>query len=218
MEDYVKKCIENAKNNISKLPDDLLEMEGMCGNKTRHFYNNLLDHFPWGEARYLEIGTWMGTSLCSAMYGNKANVVCIDNFSQFSGPKAQFMANLEKYKGENNVTFVEEDAWKVNVEETFKEKIDVYLYDGGHEYDDQYKALVHYHACLQDTFVFVVDDWNWKPTRDGTFDAIRDLGLDVLFKHEIRLTNDDTHTPPWVNGRQTWHNGIGIFILKKKST
>lgn len=215
MEEYVKKCIQNAENNISKLPVDLLVMEGMCGNKTRHFYNNLLEHCP-EDARYLEIGTWMGTSLCSAMYGNKANIICIDNFSQFSGPKTQFLQNLEKYKGENEVTFIEEDSWKVDVASTFKEKINVYLYDGGHEYEDQYKALVHYRECLDETFVFVVDDWNWKPTRDGTFDAIRDLELDIIFKHEIRLTDDDTHTPPWGNGRLTWHNGIGIFVLSKK--
>lgn len=213
MEEYVKKCIENAENLVSKLPDEIISMEGMCGNKTRHFYNNLLEHCP-GGARYLEIGTWMGTSLCSAMYGNKSNIICIDNFCQFSGPKEQFLQNLEKYKGENNVTFIEENCW--SVDPIFKEKINVYLYDGGHEYIDHYRALVHYYRCLDDTFVFVVDDWNWKPTRDGTFDSIRDLGLDVIFKHEIRLTDDDTHTPPWGNGRQTWHNGIGVFILSKK--
>lgn len=214
MDIYVQKCIENAENNISKLPPEILGMEGMCGNKTRHFYNNLIEHCP-GGARYLEIGTWMGTSLCSAMYGNKANVVCIDNFSEFSGPKTQFLENVEKYKGENNLLFVEQNSWDVDVTATFKEKINVYLYDGGHTYMDQYKALVHYYRCLDDTFVFVVDDWNWKPTRDGTLDSIRDLGLDVIFKHEIRLTDDDTHTPLWSNGRQTWHNGIGIFVLSK---
>jgi hypothetical protein len=186
----------------------------MCGNKTRHFYNNLLEHCP-GGARYLEIGTWMGTSLCSAMYGNSSNVVCIDNFCQFSGPKEQFLENLKKYIGINKVTFIEEDAWNVDVDSTFQEKVNVYVYDGGHEYTDHYKALTHYYTCLDEEFVFVVDDWNWKPTRDGTFDSIRDLGLVVKFKHEIRLTDDDSHTPPWGNGRQTWHNGIGIFILSK---
>jgi hypothetical protein len=215
MEDFVKKCIENAENSISKLPDEILDMEGMCGNKTRHFYNNLLN---MEDARYLEIGTWMGTSLCSAMYGNKANIVCIDNFSQFSGPKEKFLENLVKYSGENKVTFIEENAWNVDVHATFREKINVYVYDGGHEYTDHYNALTHYHPCLDDEFIFVVDDWNWKPTRDGTFDSIKDLGLVVKFKHEIRLTDDDSHTPPWGGGRQTWHNGIGIFILTSAGT
>ena len=37
----------------------------MTGIKTRHFYNNILNT---DDARYLEIGAWKGSSICSAMY------------------------------------------------------------------------------------------------------------------------------------------------------
>ena len=37
----------------------------------------------------------------------------------------------------------------------------VYLYDGGHDRQEQRRALTHYAAAMQDPFVYVVDDWNW---------------------------------------------------------
>ena len=61
---HVNKSFENAENNVSKLSSEILSLDGMTGNKTRHFYNNILNI---DDARYLEIGTWKGSSLCSAM-------------------------------------------------------------------------------------------------------------------------------------------------------
>ena len=90
----IETSFQNAKNNISKITNDIVVMEGMSGTKTRHFYNNLLNT---EDARYLEIGTWKGSSVCSAMCKNKATVVCIDNWSEFGGPKNEFLLNFEKF-------------------------------------------------------------------------------------------------------------------------
>ena len=43
------------------------------------------------EARYLEIGTWKGSSICSAMCNNKMTCVAIDNRSEFGGTKKEFL-------------------------------------------------------------------------------------------------------------------------------
>jgi len=86
-EEIVNKAFENAEINVSKITNDIISIDGMSGTKTRHFYNNLLN---FEDARYLEIGTWKGSSVCSAMYKNNAKVVCIDNWSEFNGPKNYF--------------------------------------------------------------------------------------------------------------------------------
>lgn len=205
----VENAFSNANNGISKINQDIINMDGMTGLKTRHFYNNLLNN---PDARYLEIGTWKGSSVCSAMYGNKAKVVCIDNWSEFQGPKQEFLQNFEKFKGENDATFIESDCFKVDVARL--PRFNIYLYDGNHEQDKQYKALSHFYKCLDDTFIFIVDDWNWKKVRDGTASAIRDLKLKVLYQKEIRMTWDDTHTEQ-VLGARTWWNGIYVAILQK---
>jgi hypothetical protein len=205
----IKKAFENAENNISKITNDIINIEGMSGTMTRHFYNNLLDI---EDARYLEIGTWKGSSVCSAMFKNKAKVVCIDNWSEFGGPKSEFLVNFEKFKGENEATFIENDCYKVDV--SLLPKFNIYMYDGNHTNESHYKALLHYYNCLDDIFIFIVDDWNWKDVRDGTNNAIQKLNLKVLYEKEIRLTWDNSHTPH-KQARDTWWNGIYVVILQK---
>ena len=215
METYktlIENAFQNAENNISKITNYIINMEGMSGTKTRHFYNNLLNT---EDARYLEIGTWKGSSVCSAMCGNKAKVVCIDNWSEFGGPKTEFLSNFEKFKGENEATFIESDCFRVNV--STLPKFNIYMYDGNHTNESHFKALLHYYNCLDDVFIFIVDDWNWKDVRDGTRNSIQKLNLKVLYEKEIRLTWDNSVTPqPELS--KTWWNGIYVAILQKEST
>jgi hypothetical protein len=205
----VETSFQNAENNISKITNDIINMEGMSGTKTRHFYNNLLNT---EDARYLEIGTWKGSSVCSAMCGNKAKVNCIDNWSEFGGPKTEFLVNFEKFKGENEANFIENDCYNVDV--STLPKFNIYMYDGNHTQDSHYKALLHYYNCLDDVFIFIVDDWNWKDVRDGTINSIQKLNLKVLYEKEIRCTWDNSVTPePELSNN--WWNGIYIAILQK---
>lgn len=210
---HIKHCFNNAENNISKLPDEILYMQGMTGRMTRHFYNNLLN-MP--NVKYLEIGTWKGSSVCSAMYGNNADITCIDNWSEiFFGSenvKDDFLANINKYKGDNNVNYIEEDSFQVDISKL--PKYNIYLYDGDHSYDAHYKALTHYYDCMDDTFIFIVDDWNWKQVRDGTENAIKDLNLSVLYEKDIRLETEKPSTESELCN-QTWWNGIYVALLQK---
>lgn len=199
---HVESALRDAEINSSMISSDIINMEGMTGTKTRHFYNNLL-RIP--DARYLEIGSWKGSSVCSAMYKNNATVVCIDNWCTFGGPKQEFMENLNKYKGNNNVTFIEQDCFKVDV--SALPKFNLYMFDGEHTYDDQYKALTHYYNCLDDIFIFVVDDWNYPHVRTGTRDAISSLNLKNLYEKEIFTA---------YNGVQDgWWNGMAVYVLQK---
>lgn len=202
-------AFHNAENNISKITDEIINMEGMSGTKTRHFYNNLLNT---QDARYLEIGTWKGSSVCSAMCNNKAKVVCIDNWSEFGGPKSEFLENFQKFKGDNDASFIENDCFNVDV--STLPKFNIYMYDGNHTNESHYKALLHYYNCLDDVFIFIVDDWNDKHVRDGTINAIKNLNLKVLYEREIRLTWDNTHTP-LPEATHGWWNGIYVAVLQK---
>ena len=210
IKDHIETSFENAEKHISKVTDEILNMEGMTGKKTRHFYNNLLNR---DDARYLEIGTWKGSSVCSGLCGNKATVLCIDNWSQFGGPKEEFLKNFNTFKGENNASFLEEDCYNVDISKL--PKFNIYMYDGDHTEYSHFNALVHYYDCLDDMFIFIVDDWNWKEVRDGTFESLKKLNLTILYEKEIRLTNNNTHTNVTL-ARETWHNGIYVAILQKQ--
>jgi hypothetical protein len=207
---HIETAFSKAEKDESKVTDGILIMEGMSGKKTRHFYNNLLNK---DDARYLEIGTWKGSSVCSAMCGNKAKVVCIDNWSEFGGPKNEFLTNFNTYKGENDAIFIEQDCYKVDISQL--PKFNIYMYDGNHTKHSHYMALVHYYKCLDDIFVFIVDDWNWIHVREGTYDSFKQLNLSVLYEREIRTTNNDTHPDMGSEIQQQWHNGIYVAILQK---
>jgi uncharacterized protein YdcH (DUF465 family) len=91
------------------------------------------------------------------------------------------------------------------------------MYDGAHSNESHYNALTHYYNCLDDLFIFIVDDWNWKPVRDGTIDSIKKLKLNVLYEKAIRTTDDDSH-PEWGSPEQKeWHNGIYVAIFQKNT-
>lgn len=207
--EHLEKCFIDAEANTSNIGDEIKALEGATGEKTRHFYNNLL---TLKDARYLEIGTWKGSSVCSAMFKNKATVVCVDNWSEFGGPKEEFLENFTKFKGKNNATFIEADCF--TLAPSSLGQFNIYMYDGNHSYEAHYKALTYFQDCLDSQFIFIVDDWNWATVRGATYQAITDLNLKTLWSKEVRLTQDNSHTPGDI-ARQTWHNGIAVFLLEK---
>jgi hypothetical protein len=213
--EHLQKSFEAAENEQSKLIPDILELEGFSGNMTRHFYNNLLNR---EGMKYLEVGTWLGSTVCSAMYRNTATVVCIDNWSEFpvngKSVKDIFLKNLETYKGSNTVNLIEADCFTVDVARL--PKFNVYLYDGAHTQEDHRKALIHFYDCLEDEFIFICDDWNWPYVRNGTIEAVHQLGLEVVYSLERGCQNDDPIPIPYVYGKNSWWNGIWAAVLRKR--
>ncbi len=217
---HLCKSIEKAELYNSKLINELFLIEGMTGKKTKHFYNNLLE---LEGSKYLEIGCYKGSSTCASLYGNSSNIVCIDNWHDFlenerqnkidsKKPIEEFLDNIKKYKGNNDIIFFNEDCFNIDTNKIGK--FDIYLYDGDHSYESQYNALKYYINNMEDIFIYIVDDWNDEPVRRGTFDAIKDLNLENIWNHEIRLTDNNKHTPPEI-AHETWWNGVYICILKK---
>jgi hypothetical protein len=204
--EHLNNSFNLAETNTSMIDDYIKNIDGMSGEMTRHLYNNILN---FEDARYLEIGTWKGSTICSAMVGNQATVLCIDNWSEFGGPKNEFIKNFTKYKGNNKAEFLEQDCFTVDVNEL--NKFNIYMYDGEHSYNSHYKALTHYYDVLDEIFIFIVDDWNWKQVRDATIDSINSLKLDIIWQKEIKLDNNNETT----SNKLTWWNGIAVFLLKK---
>ena len=210
--------LENAELLHSKITDEIIELTGMTGVKTRHFYNNLCS---FQDARYLEIGVWAGSSVCSAMCNNRMSCLCVDNWSEFNDGKnsaeEHFKINFEKFKGENNATFIEANCWDLNADEIGKRfKFNIYLYDGAHDEVSHYKALNKFSPCLDDAFIYLVDDWNAKAVVDGTNKSIADNNMEILFKKEIFTDAKDGWPHNDGDGSShDWWNGIGIFVLEK---
>ncbi len=202
---HVKNAIERSYNNISKLSQEILFIEGKSGNKTRHLYNNICN-IP--GAKYLEIGTWKGSSFISAMYSNDISGICIDNWSEFDGPRETFELNIKNFLPNSNVTILNQDCWTV----MDLSGINVMMYDGAHTYQDQKMAVTHFAKYCTRPFILMVDDWmcDWVDVKRGTMDGIKETGLEIVYSHEIGLVN----TTDFHQGGDTFWNGCGIFVLK----
>ncbi len=196
----------------NKLSSEVLTMEGMSGRKYRYFINNLISRME--NPHYLEVGSWMGSTACAAIYGNALTITCIDNWSLFGGPKDKFIKNISNTLNPNvNFKFIENDFRKIDFSQlgTF---FNVYLFDGPHEESDQFDGIVVAQPALTDTYILIVDDWNWPDVRNGTHKALANLKATTICSLEI-LTNQHNSHPKISNQNSEWHNGYFFAVIQK---
>ena len=101
---YIHLCLLKTDVYNSKLTNDILLLHGMSGFKTSCFYNN---SWSMRDARYLEIGSWKGSTICSAMFENPHGYfMATDNFSEFNEMKMLKMFFIQIHKNINMVCLI----------------------------------------------------------------------------------------------------------------
>jgi hypothetical protein len=195
-----------------ELPAHLLGLPGMSGRKYRRFINRLIGLTP--DAAYLEVGSWAGSTTCSAMAGNRVRVVCIDDWSAFGGPYEAFLENVARYKSEDTAMEVLKSDYRAVDYNRLAGQFNVYLYDGPHSFQDQYDGLRLAMPALTPVWVQIVDDWNWPKVRDGTWAALKDSNVEVLYSIEIRTTQTGAHADVGFQDSD-WHNGYFLAACRK---
>ena len=208
------KLIDDCFNSVNQtswfMPDWILSMDGMSGRKYRQLINMIVSRVE--NARYLEIGVWQGSTLCSAIWNNTVTAIACDNWSQFEGPRDKFFKNLNSVKTDkNHVTVMEQDFRTIEYSDIGK--FNIYMFDGPHEEQDQYDGVVAAIPALDNEFVLIVDDWNHPNVKNGTQRAIADLGL-IVDSISIDTSIDGSHPSP-VYQYSDWHNGYFIASVKK---
>lgn len=197
-----------------RLPHHVRYMEGMSGKKYRYLINRLVNNTP--DARYLEIGSWKGSTACSAMANNKCRAVCIDNWSEtMRGVVARddFLKNTASIlTSDIDFTFIEKDFREVDYNNIGK--FNIYMYDGCHGEKEQYEGITMVQPALDDIYTLIVDDWNGSDPQNGTINAIKDLGHELICRMDIITRRDDNH-PQLYGESSDWHNGYFIALVKK---
>lgn len=194
-----------------KLPDPIRYMQGMSGKKYRYFINNLIESMP--DSRYLEIGSWAGSTACSAIWGNKCKITCVDNWSEFGGPRDTFFFYVNKCVNQDiSFNFIEKDFRKIDYSAI--DTYNIYMFDGPHSEQDQYDGIVLVQQALDDQYILIVDDWNMEQVRLGTTRALQDIGLKNIASIEIITRHDNIH-PDVGHQNSDWHNGYLIALINK---
>lgn len=207
----VHESIRLALAGISKLTPEALAVKGFSTPTMRHFFNQLCS-LP--GINYLEIGAWFGASAVAAAYGNMTlESFVVDDFSQDfceKGVKESLLDTLAMTRPyTKQLTFIEGSCYEID-KKLITCPIDVYFFDGEHGYPNQVKALGHFLDVMADSFVFIVDDYNWPTVRDGTNDAINKLVSEDVLTEDYRW---EILTP--VQDDPKWHNGLFISVFSK---
>jgi hypothetical protein len=203
---HTEQSIFNAVSHKSKISDEIIAMDGMSSVKCRHLLNNIA---TLDDLKYLEVGSWKGSTAVSALYSNNVKEhTIIENWKLGSeGIRDELFNNFNNILG-YSPNIIEEDCFSFNPLDKNLKDIDVYFYDGEHEEIDQYLAITHYYDSLVDNFILIVDDINYPPVLQGTFRAIHDKKLKINYHRTLFATHNGDVFNFW--------NGMYIAVLSKQ--
>ncbi len=225
--DHVERSISDATQGRSQLTAFHMAVEGMSSVKGRHLFNNLCAARPRSDAlRYLEVGSWKGSLLCAATFSNPIEAVAIDDFSQFADttfgtdrrhPRQAVQENLALNRlfsrPQFNASIIDGDCFKVDP--AALGLFDVYLFDGEHVFDSQYRAFTHFAPALRDTFVAIVDDYRNLP-EDGVHQATEKAFKDLGWRSERDwFLYDELDGTMEAKQRDGWWNGMRVSVVSK---
>jgi hypothetical protein len=172
--------------------EEVADMPKMSTLTIGAIINSAVTHMP-ADQTFVNVGVWHGFSYLAGLNGNgEKAAVGIDNFSQFGGPRDQFMARFEAAASSRH-SFVESDY-----RDFFKDAADpigVYIYDGEHTYESQVEGLRVAEPYLAEGCIIIVDDTNWRRPRKATYDFIAHSPRDYSVLLDIRTSGQ--HPTMW---------------------
>jgi predicted O-methyltransferase YrrM len=194
--------------------DPCFFIDGMISIKKQKLLNIAFSCLEMNEC-YLEIGTYTGKSLISAMINNNEHkVYACDNFSEFNNTNSIeiLMRNLDFYGLKDKVTFYNADFRNILNREKIEFPIGAYFYDGAHDLDSQYMGIKSVEHLLSDEALVIVDDWRFAQDSQ----SFAKLGTENAIKESKHLWQMLYELPSRYNGDHAmWWNGIAVYSFKR---
>ena len=153
---------------------------------------------------FVNVGVWNGFTFLAGMAGNPDKAcIGIDNFSQFGGPKEQFLHRFHQHKSSQHVFYdmdYEEYFAKIHKEKA----LGFYIYDGEHSYKNQLKGLQVAEPFFSKNCIILVDDTNSKEPRQATLDFMNNSAYEYLVILD-KTTRKGDHPTLW----------CGVMVLQR---
>jgi hypothetical protein len=150
---------------------------------------------------FVNVGVWNGFTLLSGMTGNPdKQCIGVDNFSEFGGPKEQFLRRFNEMKSEEH-HFYEMD-YREYFAKIHTDEIGFYIYDGHHNYENQMMGLKLAEPYFAKNCVVLVDDTNGIDPREATLDFINQSRTKYRMLLDVKTL---------ANKHPTFWNGIMVF-------
>jgi hypothetical protein len=188
----------------SGVPKIKVDVPGLTSPRVQTILNGIAQ----GVGSYLEIGSYLGATLCSVIKDNPINAIAIDQWQEQIQPQKDetlppndfqvFKENVERYQPQSGgVTVVNADMMTVDTA-PWRKQIQMFFYDGPHDAQSTYNAIVHYWNTFADEVVIILDDANWDGVVEGSRQAINDC--EGLVTYEKILLNSEENPNEWWNG------------------
>ena len=161
---------------------------------------------------YLEVGTYCGKGVISAMINNnlKKSFVC-DNFSDEI--EAKFLKNIKRYTIEDYIVLYKCNFLEIYNKEKLPVPIGLYFYDAAHDEKNQYLAIKKVEPFLSKRALVIIDDWRFAEdsqsyAKAGTERAISESNnkWQLLYDLPARFNGD----------KKMWWNGVAVFKFNRE--
>jgi Methyltransferase domain len=207
--DLVKHTADSVAR--SGIPTVKVDAQGLTSVRVQ----TLLNHLARGVDTYLEVGSYLGATVCAAMKDNPLTVFAVDNWRQQIQPQngeklppnniETFIENIKKYKGNSVINIIDQDFLSVDVS-GFLNTVKLFFYDGPHDATSTQRAVEHYWPSLANEAILVFDDANWQGVVDGARAGINACNGFVTYE-KLMLNSEE-------NAREWW-NGLYILVVRK---
>ena len=188
-----------------------IDIPGLTSPRVQQFLNGLASK----STTYLEIGAYLGATAAGALSGNSLNAYFIDMWEEDLQPAEakvdipansleQFEKNIAPYIGDNKITILNENMHDVDIEEI--KGVDLFFYDGPHEYEEVTKVLPKYKDSLADQAILVFDDANWTDVVKAAEDSAKKAGLKVMYSKKVLNP---------IESSKDWWNGLFVMVVSK---
>ncbi len=153
---------------------------------------------------YVNVGVWYGFSFfCGACGNPRKTCIAVDNFSQFGGPRQEFLREFNDRTSERQ-QFHDLD-YRDYFARVHRGPIGVYFYDGDHAYAHQLEGLRLAEPHFAPGCIIFVDDTNWDEPRRATEDFLAAHPGEYETLLDVRTSG---------NRHPTWWNGL--IVLRKR--
>jgi hypothetical protein len=207
-----KKLPQIVHDVVNELVDSVsyvnnLEIPGLTSKRVQ----NLLMGLGGKVNTYLEVGSAMGAT-AAAVGVNDIDIHCVDNWSGEIQPQRNNFSlpnnTLDEFN--NNTGHIKQltvhNSDMLTVDLTTLPKIDMFFYDGPHDFENTKKAVEYYSSVFSDTVLLIFDDANWTEVVKGAEAGVESSGLDIVYN---RLLLNEVENP------NMWWNGLYIMVVKK---
>jgi predicted O-methyltransferase YrrM len=193
--------------------DPCFDVAGMTSVKKQFLLKFAFKCVDPGEC-YVEVGTYQGKSLISAVAGAEERpVYACDNFSEFQSTNSldRLYHNLKHYDLASKIHVFNSDFRAILTPSRIPEPVGLYFYDGAHDEQSQYDAIRLIEPLLAARAVVIVDDWRFAAdsrsyAREGTLRALRESKRSWQMLYDL---------PARFNGDQAmWWNGVAVFAVR----